>query len=144
MEVERTEYKYDRGDSLQPQPHSPSFHSDAVCYNASKLSSDVKADALIGMTQSGYTGFMLSSYRPKSPLYIFTKERSLVNQLSLSWGVRAFYYDEENSLDDIINDQIDILKERGFLKSGDMIVSTGSTPVHLHLPTNMMKITKVE
>jgi len=144
MEVERTEYNYDREESLQPQAHSPSFYSDAVCYNASKLSSDVKADALIGMTQSGYTGFMLSSYRPKSPLFVFTKERSLVNQLSLSWGVRAFYYEEENSLDTIITDQIDILKERGFLKEGDIVVSTGSTPVHLHLPTNMVKITKVE
>jgi pyruvate kinase len=144
MEVERTEYKYDRGESLQPQPHSPSFHSDAICYNACKLSGDVKADALVGMTQSGYTGFMLSSYRPRSPLFIFTKVRSLVNQLSLSWGVRAFYYDEENSLDEIISSQIDILKERGFLKLNDVVVSTGSTPVHLHLPTNMVKITKVE
>ncbi len=144
MEVESTEYKYDREESLQPQAHSPSFLSDAICYNASKLSSDVKADALIGMTQSGYTGFMLSSYRPRSPLFIFTKERSLVNQLSLSWGARAFYYDEENSLDEIILDQIAILKERGFLKSGDVTVSTGSTPVHLHLPTNVVKITKVD
>ena len=104
----------------------------------------MNADALIGMTQSGYTAFMLSSYRPKSPLYIFTKERTLVNQLSLSWGVRAFYYDEEESLDDIIFDQIEILKERGFLKTGDVVVSTGSTPVHLHLPTNTLKITKVD
>ena len=144
MEVERTEYRYDLEESLQPQPHSPSFHSDAVCYNASKLSSDVKADALVGMTQSGYTGFMLSSYRPRSPLFIFTKERSLVNQLSLSWGVRAFYYQEESSIDAMVDDQIDILKERGFLKTNDVVVSTGSTPVHLHLPTNMVKLTKVE
>jgi pyruvate kinase len=144
MEVERTEYNYNREESLTPQPHSPSFHSDAICYNACKLASDVNADALIGMTQSGYTGFMLSSYRPKAPLYVFTKERTLVNQLSLSWGVRAFFYDEENSLDDIVNDQIDILKERGFVKTGDVIVNTGSTPVHLHLPTNVVKITKVE
>jgi pyruvate kinase len=96
------------------------------------------------MTQSGYTGFMLSSYRPKAPLFIFTKERTLVNQLSLSWGVRAFYYSEEDSADDIIFDQIDILKERGFVKPGHIVVNTGSTPVHLHLPTNMIKVTKVE
>src|SRR6478736_3351975 len=131
MEVERTEYQYNREDSLTPQPHSPSFLSDAICYNACKLAGDVNSDALVGMTQSGYTAFMLSSYRPKSPLYIFTKERSLVNQLSLSWGVRAFYYDEEESLDDIIDDQIEILKERGFVRTGDVAVSTGSTPVHL-------------
>ena len=116
LEVEKTEYRYNREDDLKPLAHSPSFLSDAICYNACKIARDVSADALIGMTQSGYTAFMLSSYRPKSPLYIFTKARTLVNQLSLSWGVRAFYYDEEISLDDIIFDQINILKERGFIK----------------------------
>jgi len=143
-QVEETEYRYNREEDLKPQPHSPSFLSDAVCYNACKISRDVNANALIGMTQSGYTAFVLSSYRPKSPLFIFTKEKSLMNQLSLSWGVRAFYYDEEDSLDDIVFDQIDILKERGFLESGDVVVNTGSTPVHMHLPTNVLKITKVE
>lgn len=144
LEVERTEYRYDREEDLRPQPHSPNFLSDAICYNACNMSKDVKADALIGMTQSGYTGFVLSSYRPRSPLFIFTKVRSLVNQLSLSWGVRAFYYDEEKDLDTIVDDQINILKERGFVKSGDSVINTGSTPVHLHLPTNVLKITKVD
>lgn len=144
MEVEKTDYRYNLEEVLQPQAHSPSFLSDAICYNACSLANDSNAEALVGMTQSGYTGFMLSSYRPKSPLYIFTKERSLVNQLCLSWGVRAFYYDEEDSLDDIFADQIEILKERGFVKTGNIVVSTGSTPVHLHLPTNVLKITKVE
>jgi len=144
LEVEKTEYRYNREEDLKPQPKSPSFLSDAVCYNACKIAKDVSADALIGMTQSGYTGFVLSSYRPQAPLYIFTKVKSLVNQLSLSWGVRAFYYAEEESLDEIVFDQINILRERGFVKKDDVIVNTGSTPVKLHLPTNIIKITKVE
>ncbi len=144
MEVETNVYDFDRDDILSPQAHSPSFLSDAVCYSACKLAQDTNAAALIGMTQSGYTGFMLSSYRPKSPLYIFSKERTLINQLSLSWGVRAFYYGEEESLDDILSDQLDILKERGFVKKGDVVVNTGSTPVSLHLPTNVVKISVVE
>ena len=142
-EVESKEYRYNRGEDLRPQPHSPSFHSDAICYSACRIANDVEANALIGMTQSGYTAFMLSSYRPSSPLYIFTKEKSLVNQLSLSWGVRAFYYAEEISLDEIISDQIDILKERGFLTTGQVVVNTGSTPVDQHLPTNVIKISTV-
>ncbi|MFY8004098.1 MAG: pyruvate kinase, partial [Chitinophagaceae bacterium] len=144
LEIEKKDYNYNREDDLRPQPHSPSFSSDAICYNACKLSADVNAKALIGMTQSGYTAFVLSSYRPASPLFIFTKEKSLVNQLSLSWGVKAFHYEEEISVDDIIEDQIEILKERGFVEAGDVVINTGSTPVHLHLPTNMIKLTKVE
>ena len=144
MEVEKTDYRYNLEDELIPQPHSPSFLSDAICYNACKLARDANADALIGMTQSGYTAFMLSSYRPKAPLHIFSKERTLINQLSLSWGVRAFFYDEEESLDDIFEDQINILKERGFVSQGSIVVNTGSIPVHAHLPTNVLKITKLD
>jgi len=144
LEVERTEYRYNREADLAPQPHSPSFLSDAICYNACKLAQDANADALVGMTQSGYTAFVLSSYRPKSPLYIFSKEKSLINQLSLSWGVRAFHYAEEESVDDIIHDQHLILKERGFVKPGDVIVNTSSLPINEHLATNMLKITKLK
>ncbi len=144
LNVESSVYDYNRDDILTPQPHSPSYISDAICYSACKLAYDAQADAIIGMTQSGYTAFMLSSYRPKSPLYIFSKERSLISQLSLSWGVRAFYYAEEDSLDDIISDQITILEERGFIHKGDVVINTGSTPVEKHLPTNIIKITKIE
>jgi pyruvate kinase len=142
--IEATGYDFNRDDILSSQSHSPSFLSDTICYNAAKIADDLKADGLIGMTQSGYTGFMLSSYRPKAPLYVFTKEKTLVNQLSLSWGVRAFFYTEEVSFDDQVVDQINILKERGFLKENDVIVNTGSTPIKDHLPTNLIKVTTVK
>jgi len=141
-EVEKEKTVYNR--NLVPQAHSPSFLSDALCYNACEIAKDIRANALIGNTQSGYTGFMLSSFRPESPLFVFTKTQTLVNQLSLSWGVQAFYYDREESIDAIISDQVTFLKEKGMLKQGDVVVNTGSTPVLQHLPTNMLKITKVE
>ena len=143
LEAEATSYNYHRDDILTPQAHSPSLLSDALCSSACKLAKDVNAHALVGMTQSGYTAFMLSSYRPKAPLFIFSKERSLINQLSLSWGVRAIFYDEEESLDNIFADQMNILKERGFIQEGNILVNTGSTPISLHLPTNVIKITRV-
>jgi len=144
IEAEKSEYRYNRDEDIKPLPHSPTFISDAVCLTACKLSQNTNADALIGMTQTGYTAFMLSCFRPKSNLYIFTKERTLVNQLSLSWGIRAFFYDEEVSLDEIIADQIKILKERGFIREGEVVVNTGSTPIELHLSTNTIKVTVVK
>lgn len=144
IEAEKSEYRYNRDEDIKPLPHSPTFISDAVCLTACKLSQNTNADALIGMTQTGYTAFMLSCFRPKSNLYIFTKEKTLVNQLCLSWGIRAFFYDEEVSLDEIISDQIKILKERGFIREGEVVVNTGSTPIELHLPTNTIKVTVVK
>lgn len=142
LEVEKEDIVYNK--NLVPQSHSPSFLSDALCYNACKIADDVHAKAIIGMTQSGYTGFMLSSFRPKSRLFVFTKEESLVNQLTLSWGVQAFYYDNEESLDTIIEEQINILKQKGLLSKNDVVVNTGSIPIEEHLPTNMLKISRVE
>ena len=141
-EVEKEKTVYNR--NLTPQPHSPSFLSDALCYNACRIAEDVHADALIGMTQSGYTGFMLSSYRPHAALFVFSQTESLINQLSLSWGVQAFHYHLTDDLDQMIFGQIEFLKEKGLLKSGDIVVNTGSMPVSEHLPTNMLKITKAE
>ncbi len=142
-EVEKEDEIYHRED-LKPQEHSPSFLSDAVCYRASRMAVDVHADALIGNTQSGYTGFMLSSFRPRAPLFVFTKTKSLLHQLSLSWGVRAIYFTQAESLDDIIADQINMLKERKIVSAGDVVVSTGSTPVAEQLPTNLIKVTRVK
>jgi pyruvate kinase len=141
-EVEKEEVVYHR--NLVPQPHSPSFLSDALCYNACEIAKNINATALIGMTQSGYTGFMLSSYRPHSRLFVFTKTQALINQLSLSWGVQAFYYDREESMDAAIADQIEFLKTKNLLQTGDVVVNTGSTPVAAHSPTNMVKVTKVQ
>jgi pyruvate kinase len=141
-EVEKEEIVYNK--NLVPQPHSPSFLSDALCYNACEIAQDIQANALIGMTQSGYTGFMLSSFRPRSPLYVFTKTQALVNQLSLSWGVQAFFYAHEESMDKIITDQIEILKQKNLLKSGDVVVNTGSMPIEEHGTTNMLKISRIK
>jgi len=141
-EVEKEEIVYNR--NLVPQSHSPSFLSDALCYNACEIAKDINAHAVIGMTQSGYTGFMLSSFRPRSPLFIFTKTQSLVNQLSLSWGVQAFFYADEMDIDKIIFDQIGILKDKGLLREGNIAVSTGSLPVREHMATNMLKISIVK
>jgi pyruvate kinase len=47
-------------------------------------------------------------------------------------------------VDEIISDQIQFIKEKGLVQTGDVIINTGSTPVNEHLPTNMVKISKVE
>ena len=40
--------------------------------------------------------------------------------------------------------KLKILKKHGFVQKDDVVVNTGSTPVELHLPTNMIKINKVQ
>jgi pyruvate kinase len=142
VEVEKEESVYNRNQI--PQKHSPSFLSDALCYNAAEIATDIEANAIIATTRSGYTAFMVSSFRPHCPLYIFTDRKSLVNQISLSWGVQgAFYFKDMNTIDEMIEGTQKILLEKKLIKSGDVVVNTGSMPVVKELPTNMVKITKI-
>jgi len=123
---------------------SPTFLSDSLCYIASRAAMYVKADAIIGMTKSGYTAYKVSSYRPKAPTYIFTPDQQLLTRISLVWGVRAFYYDKLSTTDETITDVLSILKDKKLLKKGDVVVNTGSMPIKDKSRANFMKFSVVE
>ena len=82
-----------------PKYKSKRFITDSICYNASKIADQVGASAILTMTFSGYTGFKISSHRPKTNIVLFTANRSILNMVSLIWGVRGFYYNKMESTD---------------------------------------------
>ena len=130
----------------RPKPSSKSrtFFSDAICLNAAKIADEVGAKAIVGMTSSGYTAFKVSSYRPKSKIFIFSDSTHMLSTLNLVWGVRCFYYDKFTTTDETIHDVTQILKQIGRIQPGEVIVNTGSMPLHRRYRTNMLKITEIE
>jgi len=127
-----------------PVSKSRTFLSDVICFNAAKTAEEIGAKSIIGMTSSGYTAFKVSSFRPKSPIYIFSDQLNMLATLNLVWGVRTFYYDRFTTTDETIQDVTDILRGAGRIQKGDIVVNTGTLPLHKRLRTNMMKITVVE
>lgn len=123
---------------------SRTFLSDAVCFNAVKTAEEIRAKAIIGMTSSGYTAFKVSSCRPNAEIYIFSDRMHMLSTLNLCWGVRCFYYDRFTTTDETIVDVTEILKTNGRVATDDILVNTGSMPLHRRHRTNMMKITVVE
>ncbi|MFP4091090.1 MAG: pyruvate kinase [Cyclobacteriaceae bacterium] len=121
-------------------PSSPTFYNDHLVLTACKLSKQVKARAIVGMTKSGYTGFRLSGHRPKSDIFIFTANRQLLNIINLYWGLRGFFYDKMGSTDETFADLEHLLREKGHLHKGDVIINTASMPLHWEDRTNMTKI----
>ena len=109
-----------------------------------RVSEEIKAKAIIGMTSSGYTAFKVSSYRPKTKIYIFSEKMHMLSTLNLVWGVKCFYYDKFSTTDETIIDVSEILKEAGIVETGDLMVNTGSMPIHKRYRTNMLKITLVD
>lgn len=142
-EAEKHEDVHYKG--LIPSKESGTYLADAICYNTCKIAGEVDAAAIIAMTASGYTGFKIASNRPNCPIYVFSHNKNILAQLNLVWGVRAFYYNEEdNTTDETIEEVQNELKKRGLINPSDIVINTGSMPVHYHLRTNMLKISTIK
>ena len=119
------------------------YISDTICFNACKIAEQVNAKAVMTMTHSGYNAYKISSFRPPSQICIFTNNRKIMNTLSLLWGVRGYYYDEFVSTDHTISDIKNIIKEKGIVKDGDMVVNIASMPITDKGMTNMLRLSSI-
>ena len=120
------------------------YISDTICFNACKIAEQVDAKAVMTMTHSGYNAFKIASFRPPSKICIFTNNRKIMNTLSLLWGVQGYYYNEFVSTDDTISDIKSIIKEKGVVQEGDMVVNIASMPITEKGMTNMLKLSRIE
>lgn len=142
-EIECNDIIYHHG-TIDPDPNSERYVSDAVCKSAGALSKVVDASGIVTMTFSGYTAFKISSLRPKARIYVFTGNRDLLTMLSLVWGVEGFYYDKMVSTDHTIADIKYFLKKEKDLDTGDFLIHVASMPISNKGMTNMLKISKVD
>jgi pyruvate kinase len=140
--IEQNNYPFHPEKFLKPKAES--FLSDAVCDSACALSKQTGAVGIVSMTVSGYTAFEISSHRPQALTYIFTSNKSLLNALSLVWGVQGFYYDKFESTDETIQDVNDLLKAEKLVKKGDVIINTAAVPMEAKGKTNMLKVTVID
>ena len=142
MEVEKSDEIYHKEEV--PEKNQDRFISDSICFNAARLSQRVEAKGIITMTFSGYTAYKISSQRPKSDTFVFTENRQILTQLNLVWGVRGFFYDKMVSTDHTIADSKYILKKKGLLKTGDIVINIASVPIEEKGPSNMVKLSYIE
>ncbi len=127
-----------------PQRNQSRFITDSICFNACRLGRRVKAHAILTMSFSGYTGYKIASMRPDSDIFVFTANRKILTQLSLVWGVRAYYYDKTVSTDHTIADIKYLLKKQDLVKEGNLVINIASMPIESHGNSNMLKLSYVE
>ena len=78
--------------------------TNSICYHAALLADNIKASAICTLTNSGYTGWEISSYRPKSLVLVFTSNIRILSQLNLLWGVKCIFYDKLESTDKTVEE----------------------------------------
>ncbi|MFN8324253.1 pyruvate kinase [Flavobacterium sp.] len=127
-----------------PHVRTKRFITKSICYHAALMANEIKAKAISTLTNSGYTAFQISAWRPQSHVLVYTSNKRILTQLSLLWGVNAFYYDKFVSTDDTVEDINQIAKEKGYVKKGDMLVNLAAMPVVDKGMVNTLRISEIE
>jgi pyruvate kinase len=128
----------------QPNIRTNRFITKSICYHAAIMADAINAKAITTLTNSGYTAFQISAWRPKSHILVFTSNRRILTQLNLLWGVRAFFYDKLVSTDDTIDDINKICVDRAYVNKGDMLINLAAMPVVDKGMVNTLRVSEIE
>jgi len=120
------------------------FISKTICHQAAIMASEINTAVISTLTNSGYTAFQISSWRPKSHILAFSSNRRILAMLNLLWGVKAHYYDKMVSTDDTIEDINAIAVEKKYAKKGDFVVNLTSMPVQAKGMVNTLRVCQIE
>ncbi len=120
------------------------FITKSICFHAAQSANEIDAAAICALTNSGYTPFQISAWRPNSNILAFSSNHRILNQLSLLWGVRAFYYDKFLSTDETIADVNAIARAKGYVKKGDFVINLAAMPVEKKGMVNTFRISNVD
>ena len=127
-----------------PHVRTKRFITKSICYHAAIMANEIKAKAISTLTNSGYTAFQISAWRPKSHILVYTSNKRILTQLSLLWGVNAYFYDKFVSTDDTVDDVNEIAKQKGYVKKGDMLINLAAMPVADKGMVNTLRVSEIE
>jgi pyruvate kinase len=130
-------------------PHEPPhvrtnrYVTKAVCFHAAKMADEIEARAICTLTNSGYTAFQISAWRPDSHILVFTSNKRILSRLNLLWGVRSFYYDRYVSTDETVEDVNKIALKAGFVKKGDYLINLAAMPIVEKGMVNTLRVSQI-
>ena len=115
----------------------------SICRQAANLADEIGAKTITTLTNSGYTAFQISSWRPKSNILAFSDNRRILAMLNLLWGVKAQFYDRMVSTDDTVQDLNEITLNRNYASKGDFVINLTSMPVNEKGMVNTLRISQL-
>lgn len=131
-------------------PHQPPhirtnrYITKSVCYHAATMANEIDAKVICTLTNSGYTAFQISAWRPTANILAFTSNKRILTQLSLLWGVKAFYYDKFVSTDETVEDVNKIAKDKRFVKKSDFVINLAAMPISDKGMVNTLRVSEID
>nr|WP_315165168.1 pyruvate kinase [uncultured Flavobacterium sp.] len=127
-----------------PQVRTNRFITKTICHHAATMANAIKAKAICTLTNSGYTAFQISAWRPSAHILVFTSNKRILTQLNLLWGVKSYYYEKSVSTDDTVTDVNEIARQKGYVKKGDFLINLAAMPITDKGMVNTLRVSEIE
>ena len=126
-----------------PSIRTKRFITKSICYHAALMANEIDAKAICTLTNSGYTAFQISAWRPRAHVLVFTSNKTILSQLNLLWGVKAFYYDKFESTDKTVVQVNTLALENGWVEKGDMLINLAAMPIIEKGMVNTLRVSQI-
>tara|TARA_Y100001935_G_C17308204_1_gene513850 strand:- start:803 stop:2197 length:1395 start_codon:yes stop_codon:yes gene_type:complete len=104
--------------------HESDWHTLAA--TSVKLAKKIEANAIVVLTRSGFTAELISSARPRVPVFAFTNNRATQNKLSISSSIENIFLNFSKDHEKTIKNAFTLLKNAyKFRKNNKLIVISG-------------------
>ncbi|SDX52348.1 pyruvate kinase [Aequorivita viscosa] len=127
-----------------PQVKTNRYITKSICYHAANMANEIEAQAICTLTNSGYTAFQISAWRPSAFILAFTSNKRILARLNLLWGVKAFFYDKYVSTDETVEDVNQIAFEKGYVHKGDYLINLAAMPIVDKGMVNTLRVSQVK
>ena len=126
-----------------PEIKSDRLITKSICKNAATIANEIGASAICTLTNSGYTGWQISSWRPSALVIVFTSNKKILTQMNLLWGVKGVYYNNFESTDKTVEEVNSLALENKYIKKGDFVINLAAMPIYEKGQVNTLRITKI-
>jgi pyruvate kinase len=118
--------------------------AEAVGQAAARLAEQLKASAIITLTDSGFTARLISKHRPECSIIAVTDSKTVALRLAMNWGVVPLLCDPKTAATDDARTAFACAKavELGYLNFEDTVVVTHGTRAGVE-GTDMIRVVSV-
>ena len=95
--------------------------TDAITMAAWRVASEKSLAALLCISGSGRTVRSMARFRPQCPILGFSTDPRVIQQLTLSWGVKVIQSTSKDSYEERVREAIHLAQEQGYIRQGDVV-----------------------
>lgn len=117
--------------------------TDAISHATVQIAQELDANAIISVTESGYTARMIAKYRPQALVIAVSPRESRVRKMQLLWGVYPLLGPASKNTDDLIELSMASAKDNDMIHEGDLVVITAGVLAGKPGSTNLIKVMNV-